>query len=207
MHLNLSFFNKQKFPDFLYNHFACSVIIILFGVILTYKTISPFYSLFLILGLMYYSYFIHVLLHILPESINPHLAFHHNIEQNSTKNGKIISFIIEAIFVDVGIFLILYYLQILLNYELFPPIFIVYYGLIYISVHNINYSIFHIGNHPNHHLGDKGDLSTNFGPDAIDHFLGTNQDSTYENMYHYIPNIIFAFLATAVIYYDKNDIL
>ena len=207
MHLNLSFFNKTNFPNFLYNHFTGSCVMILFGIILTYKTINPFYSIILILGLMYYSYFIHILLHILPEKISPHLAFHHNTEQNSTKDGKIISFIIEALFVDVGIFYLLYIIQILLKYELFPPIFIVYYGLIYITVHNINYSIYHIGNHPNHHLGDKGEVSTNFGPDAIDHFLGTNQDSTFEHMYHLIPNIVFCFLLTAIIYYDKNDII
>jgi len=143
MHINFSFFNKQNFPDFLYNHFLYSTIIILFAIVLTYKTISPFYSIILILGLMYYSYFIHVLLHLLPQNISPHLLFHHNPEQNLKKNGKIISFIIEAFFVDIGIFYFLYLIQKMINYELFPPIFIVYYGLIYISIHNINYSIYH----------------------------------------------------------------
>lgn len=207
MFLNTSFFNKTNFPEFLYNHFSYSCIIILFAIILTYKTINPFYSILLMLGLMYYSYFIHVLLHILPQKFSLHLAYHHNIEQNSTKNGKIISFLVEALFVDVGIFYLLYILQILFKYELFPPIFILYYGLIYITVHNINYSILHIGNHPYHHLGDKGELSTNFGPDPIDHFLGTNQNSTFEHMYHFIPNIIFCFLLTTIIYCDKNDII
>ena len=204
MHINFSFFNKQNFPNFLYYHFLYSFIIILFAIILTYKTISPFYSIILILGLMYYSYFIHVLLHILPQNISPHLLFHHNPEQNSTKNGKIVSFIIEAFFVDIGIFYFLYIIQKMINYELFPVIFIVYYGLIYISIHNINYSICHAGNHPDHHLGDKGKISTNFGPDSIDHFLGTNQNSTFEHMYHFIPNIIFAFLTTAVIYHNND---
>ena len=52
MHLNLSFFNKTNFPNFLYNHFTGSCVMILFGIILTYKTINPFYSIILILGLI-----------------------------------------------------------------------------------------------------------------------------------------------------------
>lgn len=207
MYLNVNFFNKENFKKFLYNQYSYSFIIIIFGIILTYKSISPFYSSFLIMGLMYYSYFIHVILHIIPEKYNPHLAFHHNIDFNSTKNNKIISFIIEAFFVNVGMFLLLYYFQILVGYELFPPILIMYYGIIYITVHNINYSILHIGNHQKHHLGDSGEITTNFGPDTLDHFLGTNHDLTFEHMYHNIPNTIFAFLVTALVFCNKNDIL
>ena len=207
MYLNLKFFNKTNFKKFLYRQFSYSFTLIIFGIILTHKTISPFYTLLLIIGLMYYSYFIHILFHIIPEKYNPHLAFHHNVEYNSSNNNKIISFIIEVLFVDVVFFLLLYYFQIFINYELFPPILIMYYGIIYISIHNINYSLFHIGNHQKHHLGDKGGLTKNFGPDTIDHVLGTNQDLVFEHMYHYIPNIIFAFLTTIVIYHNKNDIL
>jgi hypothetical protein len=207
MYLNMEFFNKQNFKNFLHKQYHYIFVLLIFGIILTHKTISPLYTPFLIIGLMYYSYFIHILLHIIPEKYNPHLAFHHNIEQNSTKNGRIISFIIESFFVNVGMFLLLYYFQILIKYELFPPILIMYYGTIYITVHNINYSILHIGNHEKHHLGDKGEITTNFGPDTLDHFLGTNQDSVFEHMYHNIPNIIFAFLLTALIFCNKNDIL
>jgi hypothetical protein len=207
MHLNGDFFNKTNFKNFLYNQYSYSFIILIFGIILTYKTISPFYTSFLIIGLMYYSYFAHILLHIIPEKYNPHLAFHHNTDFNYTKNNKIISFIIEIIFVNIGFFAFLYYFQIFIGYELFPPILIFYYGIIYITIHNINYSIFHIGNHQKHHLGDEGGKITNFGPDTLDHFLGTNQDSVFEHMYHYIPNILFAFLTTALFFYNKNDIL
>lgn len=207
MYLNTDFFSKETFKKFLYNQFSYTFVLVLFGIILTHKTISPFYTVILMVGLMYYSYFIHYLLHIIPENLSPHLTFHHNTEQNSTDNGRIISFIIEAFFVDIGIFAILYFFQIFIHYELFPPILIMYYGIIYITIHNINYSVFHIGNHKKHHLGDNGGITTNFGPDTLDHFLGTNQDSTFEHMYHYIPNIIFAFLATALFFYNKNDIL
>jgi len=207
MYLNIEIFNKVNFKNYLNRQYLSTFILILFGIILTHKTISPLYTPVLIIGLMYYSYFIHILFHIIPEKYNPHLSFHHNIEYTSTKNGKIISFIIEALFVNVGFFLLLYYFQILVNYELFPPILIMYYGIIYITVHNINYSILHIGNHQKHHLGDNGEITTNFGPDTLDHFLGTNQDSTFEHMYHYSPNVLFAFLITALVFCNKNDIL
>jgi hypothetical protein len=207
MYLNLTFFDKEIFKKFLYNQFSYTFVLVIFGIILTYKTISPLYTCFLMVGLMYYSYFIHMLLHIIPQRYNPHLAFHHNTDQNSTNNGRIISFIIEALFVDIGFFLLLYYFQILINYELFPPILIMYYGIIYITVHNINYSILHIGNHQKHHFGDNGEITTNFGPDTLDHFLGTNEDSIFEHMYHYTPNILFSFLVTALVFNNKNDIL
>jgi hypothetical protein len=197
MKFNTNFFGKEIFKDYLYNQQSYEMIIILFGIILTYKTISPFYSIFLIFGLGFYYYFTHILLHMIPEKYNPHLLLHHNKE--SEKN---ILHIIKSIFFDICCFFILYYFQILINYELFPPILILYYGIIFITVNNINYSIFHLGNY-SHHLNK----TTNFGPDSVDHLLGTNSNETFEHMYHYILNIIFAFLVTVIIFCDKNDVL
>jgi len=198
MKLNINFFGKETFKKYLYNHQPYQIIIVLFGIILTYKTISPFYSTFLIFGLGFYSYFMHVVLHMIPEKYNPHLLIHHNIN----KPDKNIFHNIKSIILDICCFFILYYFQILINYELFPPILILYYSIIYITVNNINYSILHLGNY-SHYL----DKTTNFGPDPVDHLLGTNNNETFEHMYHYILNIIFAFLVTVVVFCDKNDIL
>ena len=117
----------------------------------------------------------------IPEKYNIHLLLHHNkeIEKNILHN-------IKAIFLDGFCFYILYYFQILINYEIFPPILILYYSIIIISVNNINYSIFKLGKY-SHHLNK----TTNFGPDSVDHLLGTDNNSTFEHMYHYILNIIF----------------
>jgi len=208
MYLNVKFLNKTNLIKYIYNHYQYDVLICLFGVILTYKTISPIYSTIIIISLIYYSYFTHILLHIIPEKYNPHLTFHkfnnNNTDQHFMKNINI-SLVFKAL-IDVGVFVILYYFQILINYELFPPILILYYGIIYITVHNINYSLFHLGNHK-YHLVDSGKKTTNFGPDSIDHLLGTNYNSKYEHMYHYIPNIIFAFLLTIIFFCNNNDIL
>ena len=204
MYFNINFFNKENYPNYLHNHFMYEVIIVLFGMLLTYKTLSPIYSGLSVIFLMFWVYFMHYLFHILPKSINPHLAYHHNIEQNSTKIGRIISFIVE-IFVDIFLFLNLYLIQKFINYDLIPTILIFYYGLIFLTVHNINYSIFHMGNHPNHHIGDNTTKSYNFGPDSIDHLLGTNYNSNYENFYHQLPDVIFAFLTTS--YFFNKSIL
>jgi hypothetical protein len=198
MRLNLDFFGKEMFKKYLYNHQPYQIIIVLFGIILTYKTISPFYSTFLIFGLGYYYYFIHILLHMIPEKYNFHLLLHHNVKQ-SDKN---ILHYTKAIIFDICCCFVLYYFQILINYELFPPILILYHSIIYTTVNNINYSILHLGNYLQHL-----DKTTNFGPDSIDHLLGTNNNATFEHMYHYILNTIFAFLVTVVIFCDKNDVL
>ena len=199
MKININFFGKEIFKKYLYNHQPFQAIIIIFGIILTYKTISPFYTTFLILGLGYYSYLIHIFLHKIPEKYNPHLMIHHNIKENE----KDVLHYSKSIFLDIFCFFVLYYFQMLINYELFPPILILYYSIIYISVNNINYSMFNIGGNNLHNL----DKTTNFGPDSIDHLLETNNNPKFEHMYHYILNIIFAFLVTVIIFCDRNDIL
>jgi hypothetical protein len=197
MKSNKNFFGKEIFKNYLYNQQSYEMIIIVFGIILTYKTVSPFYSVFIIFSLNLYSYFIHVLLHMIPEKYNIHLLLHHNkeLEKNILHN-------IKAMFLDGFCFFILYYFQILINYEIFPPILIFYYSIIYITVNNINYSMFHLGKY-SHHLNK----TTNFGPDSVDHLLGTDNNTTFEHMYHYILNIIFAFLVTVIVFCDKNDVL
>jgi hypothetical protein len=202
MKLNTNFFGKETFKKYLYNHQSYEMIIVLFGIILTYKTISPFYSTFLIFGLGFYAYFIHILLHMMPEKYKVHLLLHNNKE-----SGKNILHNIKSIILDMSCFFILYYLQILMNYEVFPPILILYYSIIYITVNNINYSIFNIGNNKNVGLLEKEEMNTIFGRNSLDHLLGTNQDSVFEHMYHYILNTIFAFLVTVIIFCDKNDVL
>ena len=197
MKFNSNFFGKEIFKKYLYNHEPYEVVIVLFGIILTYKTISPFYSPLLIVGLGVYSYFTHILLHMIPEKYNIHLLLHHNKECE-----KNILHIIKTIFFDILRFFMLYYCQVLVNYEVFPPILILYYSIIYITVNNINYSVFRLGNSDHH-----SNKTTNFGPDSLDNLLGTNNTTTFEHMYHYILNIIFSFLVTVIVFCDKNDVL
>ena len=207
MYFNIDFFNKEQFPKYIYRQFMYDLIVIIFGIILTYKTISPFYTGFSIFFLMFWAYFMHYLVHLIPEKINFHLAFHHNNEQNSTTKGRIVSFIVEVL-TNIVMFVNLYIIQKLANYDFIPPILILYYGIIYVTVHNINYSMFHMGdNHSKHHICDTEKLMANFGPDSIDHLLGTNYDEIYEHFYHIIPNVLFSFLILYFFYNYNGDIL
>ena len=109
------------------------------------KTISPIHSFLAILGLYYYSYFIHRAYHYIPEQINPHMIHH----KNNTLT-RVVNLTIECL-TDSSFFVVLYFFQKLIGYELFPNILILYYGIIYVSVHIINFSIFGDENHKKHH--------------------------------------------------------
>jgi hypothetical protein len=74
----------------------------------------------------------------------------------------------------------------------------------YITVHNINYSIVRVNNvHRMHH----GDVHYNHGPDVCDILFGTKHPSetTVENTDHYIPNILFGFVFLYGIQYLWNN--
>ena len=73
MAINYDFFKRKEMKDFLRNQFLTGFIVIVVGVYLVRKDISPLYSGLSILGLYYYSYFIHRAYHYIPESINPHM--------------------------------------------------------------------------------------------------------------------------------------
>jgi len=66
---------------------------------------------------------------------------------------------------------------------------VIYYLLMYSSVHNINYGYFHVNNfHELHH----DDPMTNMGPDFCDTLYGTKHERhpQIENALHHIPNAI-----------------
>lgn len=70
---------------------------------------------------------------------------------------------------------------------------IIFFYIFYTSLHNINYSIFHVNNlHKIHHkIMDK-----NFGPDMCDIIFNTKFDivNSIENTDHYIINILLIFI-------------
>jgi sterol desaturase/sphingolipid hydroxylase (fatty acid hydroxylase superfamily) len=149
---------------------------------------SPWITFVSMCLLSYYSYFIHVLIHKIPKECNPHTLFHHSKNVNDFWVNLIIETMINVLF-----FVMFYCAKVLLNLKFIPNILIVYYGLIYVSVHVINYSIFHLGeNHRSHHLDQT--QKCNFGPDTFDHLLNSNCNSNYESLMHMLPNILGAFL-------------
>ena len=190
----MSIIDKYKLPNFFYNQFIPNTIVCVLGIYLTIDKYTPIHSLISIFILFFYSYFIHFLFHKFPDIINIHMKIHHK------KTNTLFETIVNILF-----FIIFYFLQKIINFEFVPTILIVFYGLIYVSVHIINYSIYHTTEkHIKHHTSSNSDnLTKNYGPDIVDHLFGTNSDNKFENYNHILPNILVSFLVTYYIFCYK----
>jgi hypothetical protein len=92
-----------------------------------------------------------------------------------------------------------------INFTFLNSYLVIFFYLIYTTVHNINYTIFHVNNvHEYHHKDQK----KNIGPDICDLIFNTKHDcvNNIENTQHYIPNIILSLLAVLVLKYLNNII-
>jgi sterol desaturase/sphingolipid hydroxylase (fatty acid hydroxylase superfamily) len=192
--------NKNLLPNYFYNQFIPSMMVVVFAILLCYKKYSPLYIILCINFLFIYSYLIHRLFHNLPKPLNIHIDYHHKIVENNYK--KYFNLIIELI-ANIMFFMLLYLIQHFTNIYLIPNILIFYYGFIYVSVHIINYSILHVSEeHVIHHKTSNEDsrITYNYGPDLIDHIFSSNYSREFENYNHIIPNVLIAFLMS----YMKN---
>jgi len=194
---------KDKLPYFFRNQFIPNFIVFILGILLTYKLYSPLLISASIIILYFYSYFIHIIFHYFPDIINIHINRHHNSEENNEPVLKTINLLIE-LFANIMFFVIFYYIQKLLSIRFVPEIILFYYGFIYVSVHIINYSIFHkarahVLHHRSSEQADKN-KTCNYGPDLVDHIFNTNCDEKVENYNHIIPNTMISFLITYYLY-------
>ena len=201
---------KDYISNFLDNQFIPNCLIILFGCILTYKTYNPLATIIYMFVLYLIYYFIHIELHRIPKIINVHMNCHHNYEDNKNNINRICNLSLEFI-LESSIVALFYFLQKIFNiifYEIFnttftPEILTFYYGIIYVSIHVINYSIFHTANeHVLHHdtTDDNTVKTCNYGPDLMDKIFETNYSNKFENYNHIIPNIMMSFLITYYFY-------
>ena len=193
MVFNCSILKKQNIHKFLKEQFLTTWILIIVGVYLTRNTISPIYSSISIICLFFYSYFAHRIIHLLPENINPHLI-HHNNKQMS----RVMNLTIEML-TNTLMFFILYIFQKIINITILPNMLILYYGIIYTSIHIINYSIFGNNHHKKHHESVNKTQHYNYGPDTIDHIFETNFDDSWENFVHMLPNILISYIICSYI--------
>ena len=177
--------SKQFFVGFTY---------FVLALFLVPKNISPLYTLFCIFFMQFYSYIIHVLFHIIPYVRETHLVHH---------EGKIISKELDLIYetlLNIFFFGLLYFFQELTNIKIVPKILIIYIGLVYTSGHIINYSIFKVNDiHEKHHLKEDNIYKYNFGPDIIDHIMGTSYNNEYEDLRHVYPNLLLSYFFTKMI--------
>jgi hypothetical protein len=77
---------------------------------------------------------------------------------------------------------------------------VIFYYLFYTTIHNINYTIFHVNNvHEIHHR----EFVKNMGPDICDIIFCTKYkpEEGLENTDHYIPNIIFCTIVVLTLKY------
>lgn len=207
MTINFEFFKKDNLYQYLSKQFIPTALMYVLGIYLVRKIISPIYAVFVISGIVYYSYFLHIICHYIPEKywfINIH-SLHH------TKNNipKSLNIIIETI-VNLGGFFGLFIFQRLLLYNkiikfnLIPNILIFYGSILYTSYHIINYTLIlsnlnkhsdkYNKTHEKHHITYNKNIHCNFGPDTLDHLFNTNCDETWEDYTIGLPNLLFCFL-------------
>ena len=191
--INSSFFQKTSFANFLENQFLDILLIMGFAIILTLDTTSPVIAVISIQILSLFSYVIHVLFHYFNNAYNPHTSLHHSGITITTDEWLYWIYLFIEFIVNVLFFVLIYILLQLIPYNFIPSILIIYYGMIYVSIHIINYSLFHMGNHSYHHQTPGGKIY-NYGPDPWDHIFNTNYNDTFENMNHININTLICFL-------------
>lgn len=154
--------------------------------------------------IMCFFYFIHLINHyynIYP--LNAVHLYHHDHDDTFSYILEIILEFIWIISFIIGKLSIKTFFNIQFNF--LNSYLIIFFYLIYTTVHNINYSIFHVNNiHEYHHKDQK----TNMGPDICDIIFNTKYDNenNIENMNHYIPNILFSLLIVLFLQYINNYI-
>jgi len=137
--------------------------------------------------MLFLSYSMHYLAHAFPANTSVHL-YHHN-------NTNIFSQFIQ-ILLEFYALIILIPFSYLLNINILNPWIIIFGYIFYTTVHNINYSIFHVNNtHENHHLH----VETNIGPDICDIIFDTKGGTDIENTDHYIVNVIASLIIVLVL--------
>ena len=151
------------------------ILISLFILPVTSTISNNFFTFFIMLLL---SYWMHCLAHAFPENTSIHL-YHHN-------NNNFFSHFIQ-ILLEFYALILLIPLTYLTNIQILNPWIVIFGYIFYTTVHNINYSVFHVNTtHEKHHES----VETNIGPDICDIIFDTKGGTVIENTDHYIINIV-----------------
>lgn len=138
-------------------------------------------------------YFSHIINHLFVNVFTSLHQYHHI-------NDNFFSHFIQVV-IELALFPVLFYIIYYIFGTIFIDGWIIFFAtLVYSTVHNINYGLFHVNNvHSLHH----NNVFTNMGPDVCDVIFGTKnkQNSTVENTNHYIPNIIIITILTLYLKY------
>ena len=144
------------------------------------------------------SYFYHYFSHM---EISYPLTYGHFYHHKDSKN--ILSIILENLW-EISFLLFPIYLKLLLQLEYDVNLwyldnwYVFLFYFVWSSTHQINYSIFHVNTiHEKQHKK----VFTNLGPEIADLFFCTKSDDEFEDMGHFIPNIIIGLI---IIYFLKQ---
>jgi len=151
------------------------LVLFVFTVLVSYPERSPL-SAGIGLMIMYtWVYFSHRVIHMLPTSVlNLHVYVHHQHEAPIDRRIELFIEAIHDLFMSLNVLLI----QSLVGIHIVPTSVILFYGILYTSVHIVNYSL--VGNET--HRGHHKNMYTNYGPDTMDHLFGTSGDGVWEDL-------------------------
>jgi len=180
------------------NYFPATFFILICSILVSYPDRNLIQITLGISFMYFWIYFVHRSLHMLPRdgligSLNTHWLYHHQPEKLLDRR---IELCFEAV-TDIGMNYSLLVVQWVTGVWFVPFSVVLMFGLIYTSVHIVNYSIIGSKTHKKHHMN----VDTNYGPDPVDHIYGTNHDDTFEDM---LPFTINAAFSCAFIYYMKD---
>ena len=128
-----------------------------------------------------------------------HTAFYVNsVHVYHHKNNNYLSHISQILLELISILNFIFIKHVFSFFSFLNEWIIIFYYIFYTTVHNVNYSIFHVNNvHEIHHKLQ----SVNLGPDICDVIFQTKFDvnESLENTDHYIYNIIYGLLLVSVL--------
>lgn len=133
-------------------------------------------------------------------SFNPHVYVHH---YKYFQVHRYVELGIDFLFEMFSFAVVPLLLQYWLNIWIVPPTIVILITLFLSFGHLFNYSLLGSDIHKAHHT----DSTTNFGPDFMDHLLGTNASPEYEDTLQHIPALVQACIVThfAKAYFQWKD--
>lgn len=177
------------------NYYHIPSIIIIFIILSKFNFIQYCIIIFNFFILTFYTYFYHYFSHM---EISYPLTYGHYYHHKDSQN--IFSIIVEN-FWEISFLLLPIFIKLLLQLEYNFDLWFIYEWYVFLfyfvwsSTHQINYSIFHVNTiHEKQHKN----VFTNLGPEIADVFFCTKSDDEFEDIGHFIPNIIIGLI---IIYY------
>jgi len=167
------------------------LVLMAFSILLTNG--SPWGSAFGLLIAYGWVYAVHRCIHLLPTAgplsyLNPHVLFHHRHDKDLPRWLELAIETANDLWMNLSLLVV----QWLLGVSLVPTSVVVFHAIAYTSVHIINYSLVGSPTHTHHHRH----MTTNYGPDTLDHLFGTSKDGVWEDLTPITLNACGAAIAT-----------